>query len=65
MVEFNKRNARMWSIMGINPCIWSVGLEEILTQNKNIAIFTADLQRYSGLNRLFTQYPEYLLPSDQ
>lgn len=58
MVEFNKRNARMWSIMGINPCIWSVGLEEVLTHNKNIAIFTADLQRYSGLNRLFTQYPE-------
>lgn len=58
MVEINKRNARMWSIMGINPCIWSVGLEEVLSHNKNIAIFTADLQRYSGLNRLFAQYPE-------
>lgn len=58
MIEFNKRNARMWSIMGINPCIWSVGLEEVLSKNKNVAIFTADLQRYSGLNRLFSQYPE-------
>lgn len=58
MIEINKRNARMWSIMGINPCIWSVGLEEVLSKNKNIAVFTADLQRYSGLNRLFGQYPE-------
>lgn len=58
MIEFNKRNARMWSIMGINPCIWSVGLEEVLSKNKNVAVFTADLQRYSGLNRLFSQYPE-------
>lgn len=58
MIELNKRNARMWSIMGINPCIWSVGLEEVLSSKDNIAVFTADLQRYSGLNRLFSQYPE-------
>ena len=58
MIEFNKRNARMWSIMGINPCIWSVGLEEVLSKKKDIAVFTADLQRYSGLNRLFGQHPE-------
>lgn len=58
MIEFNKRNARMWSIMGINPCIWSVGLEDVLSRNKEVAIFTADLQRYSGLNRLFSQYPD-------
>lgn len=58
MIEYNKRNARMWSIMGINPCIWSVGLEEVLSVKKDVAVFTADLQRYSGLNRLFAKYPE-------
>lgn len=58
MIEYNKRNARMWSIMGINPCIWSVGMEEVLSIRKDIAVFTADLQRYSGLNRLFGKYPE-------
>lgn len=58
MIEYNKRNARMWSIMGINPCIWSVGLEEVLSVKKDVAVFTADLQRYSGLNRLFGKYPE-------
>lgn len=58
MIEYNKRNARMWSIMGINPCVWSVGLEEVLSVKKDVAVFTADLQRYSGLNRLFGKYPE-------
>ena len=55
MVEFNKRNIRAWSIMGISPSIWSVALEEIWNQSENpenIKVLTSDLERYSGLQRI-------------
>lgn len=59
MIEFNKRNARSWSIMGINPSIWSVGFPEVLENDiENTYLLTADLGRYSGLMRTASQHPE-------
>ena len=58
MIEFNKRNARSWSIMGINPSVWSVGLAEVIKEKKDVAVCTADLARYSGLERIFNSFPE-------
>lgn len=59
MIEFNKRNARSWSIMGINPSIWSIGFAETLEQSiENTYLLTADLGRYSGLTRVASQHPE-------
>lgn len=58
MIEFNKRNFRTWSIMGINPSVWSIGFTEIISQNDNVAVLTADLKRYSGLERTFSNYKE-------
>lgn len=58
MIEYNKRNARMWSIMGINPAIWSVGFADIIKDRNDVALLTADLARYSGLMRTFTSRPE-------
>ena len=55
MIEFNKRNIRAWSIMGISPSIWSIALEEIINESEkpeNMKILTADLERYSGLGRI-------------
>lgn len=58
MIEFNKRNARAWSIMGINPSIWSVGFVEVAENSDDNAVITADLARFSGLERISRRYPE-------
>lgn len=57
MIEFNKRNARMWSIMGINPAIWSVAYAEVAENRDDTIVMTADLERYSGLQRTFQKWP--------
>lgn len=58
MIEINKKNARMWSIMGINPSIWSIGFNEVVINKDNVALLTADLARYSGLMRTFNAHPD-------
>lgn len=58
MIGYNKANFRFWSIMGINPSIWSVGFNEIISNKQDVAVFTADLERYSGLQRIFSNYPD-------
>ena len=57
MIEYNKRNMRSWSIMGINPSIWSVGFNEVADERKDLAVITADLSRFSGLERMTAKYP--------
>ena len=58
MIKFNKKNMRLWSIMGINPSIWSIGFDEVASKKDNIAVLTADLSRFSGLERMSAKYPE-------
>lgn len=58
MVEFNARNFRMWSIMGVNPCLWSIAFPEIITQKDDVLAMTADLARYSGMSRTQSKFPE-------
>lgn len=48
----------MWSVMGINPAIWSVGFAEVIKDRNDVVLLTADLARYSGLMRTFTSRPE-------
>lgn len=58
MVDFNPRNFRMWSMMGVNPSIWSVAFPEILAENPSALALTADLGRYSGMMRTWNQHPD-------
>lgn len=57
MVEFNSRNFRMWSMMGINPSIWSVAFPEVIAENPEVIALTADLGRYSGMMRTWSKHP--------
>lgn len=57
MVEFNPRNFRMWSMMGINPSIWSVAFPEVIAANPEVIALTADLGRYSGMMRTWNKHP--------
>lgn len=61
MVEFNPRNFRMWSMMGINPSIWSVAFPEVIAENPEVIALTADLGRYSGMMRTWSKHPENFL----
>lgn len=58
MIELSKKNARLWSIMGINPSVWSIGFGEVAEQISDIAVITADLAKISGLERMAAKYPE-------
>lgn len=58
MIEYNKKNMRLWSVMGINPSVWSIGFAEVVERKNNLAVLTADLSRFSGLERMASKYPE-------
>ena len=58
MVDFNPRNFRMWSMMGINPSIWSVAFPEVIAQHAETIALTADLARYSGMMRTWGVHPD-------
>ena len=44
--------------MGINPAIWSVAFSEVGEERDDTVVLTADLERYSGLQRTFQKWPE-------
>lgn len=58
MIEYNKRNMRSWSIMGINPSVWSIGFDSVAQIKSDLAVITADLSRFSGLERMTLKHPE-------
>ncbi len=58
MVDFNPRNYRMWSMMGINPSIWSVAFPEVRAKHPEVVALTADLGRYSGMMRTWNANPD-------
>lgn len=60
-MDINTKSTRAWSIMGMGPSIWGVAFDEILRNKQDgeeIKILTADLARYSGLQRLENTYEE-------
>ncbi len=58
MADFNPRNFRMWSMMGINPCIWSIAFPEVIAKHSEAVALTADLGRYSGMMRTWNAHPD-------
>jgi len=59
MLEFNTTNIRAWAHLG--SCgAFGVAAIELGEKYKNLAIFTADLRFYSGLDRFASQYPDKL-----
>lgn len=58
MVSFDAKSFRMWSMMGINPSVWSVAFPEVLRDVESAVALTADLGRYSGMMRTWRQFPD-------
>lgn len=60
MLEISKRNARMWSRMGIRA-FYGQALSNIASNNPNVIAVSADLGRSSGLDRFSKEYPNQFL----
>nr|WP_169618099.1 SDR family oxidoreductase [Ruegeria sp. PR1b] len=60
MLEISKRNARMWSRMGIRA-FYGQALSAIASENPNVLALSADLGRSSGLDRFSKEYPAQFL----
>lgn len=56
MIEYSPKNIRMWSMLGEAGTAGYV-LNELAGENSNLAVLTADLCFYSGLERFQTNYP--------
>ena len=62
MIEINKRNASMWSRIGIRA-FYGQALSGIAAENPNVMAVSADLGRSSGLDRFSKEYPDQFLNS--
>lgn len=60
MAEITRRNARMWSRIGIRAS-YGQALTEIATANPNILALSADLGRSSGLDRFSKDCPDQFI----
>ena len=60
MLVFDKRNARTWSMLGANGA-FGVAVADIAENDKDLAVVTADLCFFSGLERFKTAYPDQLI----
>lgn len=59
MIEFNKHNMRIWSLLGPSGAFGTAALELGKTQ-PDVMMLTADLCFFSGLERFKREYPDRL-----
>lgn len=52
MMEFNKKNIRAWSLLGIAPSVFIYGVAEVMRENENVCLITADTGRYCGFQKM-------------
>lgn len=57
MIEYSSKNIRTWSMLGEAGTAGYI-LNELAAENKELAVVTADLCFYSGLERFKGNYPE-------
>ena len=58
MQEVNRKNIRFWSMLGQRGTICGVALPEIMQEDKNCYVVTADMGHTSGLDRVMQQYSD-------
>lgn len=60
MIDYSRRNIRMWSLLGPGGAL-STAAMELAGTKPEVLMMTADLRYYSGLKRFGTLYPERLI----
>ncbi len=58
MLEVNKKNIRIWSMLGQRGSICGTALTEIMKERSNCFTLTADLGHTSGLDRVIELFPD-------
>lgn len=59
MLEFNRRNARMWSLLGPSGAHGMAAID-LAEKNEKVVMLTSDLCFFSGLDRFKSIYPDRL-----
>lgn len=59
-MEYNKRNARRWSIIGERPT-YGMALHDLAKGNNNIMALVADVTNSAGLGKMQSEIPEQVI----
>lgn len=60
MKEITRRNARVWSMLGMRRTIGNI-LEDMVELNSRFVFITADVARYFGTEKFEQEYPAHIL----
>lgn len=60
MIEINKKNARIWSMLGMRRVL-GIMLSELVEQDDRFVFINADVARYFGAEKFAEQYPEHYI----
>lgn len=60
MMEINKKNARIWSMLGMRRVLGMM-LEELLKADEKFVFVTADVARYFGTEKYAEEHPEHYI----
>lgn len=60
MIEINRKNIRVWSMLGMRRMVGPI-MEDIASNHDNIIFSTADLGRYFAYDGLLSKYPEQVV----
>ena len=52
MISFDSKNIRTWGLLGIGPSVILAGVAEVMRNNPNAFLITADLGRPNGVHKL-------------
>lgn len=52
MINFDKRSIRSWSLLGIAPSIFINAVADVMLNDSNVYLMTADTGRYCGFQKL-------------
>lgn len=57
MLEINKRNSRIWSLLGMRR-VFGFMLNEIASEDNNFVFVTSDVARYFGVEKFVSCFPD-------
>lgn len=52
MIQYDKKNIRTWTLLGIAPSIFINGVAEVMRNNTETCLVTADTGRYCGFQKM-------------
>lgn len=60
MQQINKRNSRVWSMLGMRRTVGNL-IPDLVKTNPNFMFVTADVARYFGIEKYYESYPDNIM----